>query len=116
MTSGLHRIGNGPSHITYLTVPCFWVLERIRLQHSPERGNTLLALVSGVLWETAMQILLDLLRAGVGTTLVFCSEPFKIPGILEAQIERSRQCFPHLSAESVWKADLNEARALWISQ
>ena len=70
----LHQSSTSERHLTHLAVPQLWVLERIRLQHSPESSNPLFGLIPCIFRKTAMQILLNVFRTRACPPLVLLQQ------------------------------------------
>jgi hypothetical protein len=83
---------------THLAVSCLGLIERVRLQHSPECTDALFRLVRRELWQTPMKVLLNILGASADTTLVLLKDLFVSSGVREAEVDRARERLPHLSA------------------
>jgi hypothetical protein len=62
-----------------------------------------------------MEVLLDVLGAGAGTTLVLLKDLFIPTRVHKAEVDRTGKCLPHLPSEAIWKTDLNKARRLGIA-
>ena len=106
----------GVDDLAYLTIPRLRVFERVRLQDAPQCADALLALVRRVLRQTAMQVLLDLFRAGVDPPLVLSGDALIESGVLETEVQRAGQRFPHLAAEAVWETDLDQTGTLRVAE
>ena len=63
-----------------------------------------------------MKVLLDVLSASAGATLVLFEDLLIPARVREAEVDRARKGLPHLPAKAIWKTDLNEARRLRIAE
>lgn len=63
-----------------------------------------------------MQVLFDVLRAGRRSSLVFLQRSLVYAWVREAEVQRTREGLPHLAPEPVGQSDLDETRALWVTQ
>ena len=63
-----------------------------------------------------MQILFNVFRTGACPTFVFFKKSVVKPRVRVSQVYRSRECLPHLAPEPIRKTNLNEARALWVTE
>ena len=63
-----------------------------------------------------MEVLLDVFGARAGATLVLFKSPLIPARVSEAEVDGAGEGLPHLSAQTIWKADLNKARRLGIAE
>ena len=83
---------------TYLAVPCFRILEGVGLEDPAQRRDTLLGLVRRILWQTAVKILLDFLRARVRAPCVLLEDALVRTGAREPEVQRPGECLLHLAS------------------
>lgn len=101
--------------IAYLTIPELWISERISLQDPPQRPNSLFILITRVLRQTAVQILLNILRARRRSAFVLLESELVHTRVGETEVQGPGERFPHLAAETIGKTHLNETGTLRVS-